>query len=322
MMLIRSEARYHLNAKIALKTRLCWLISNSATKHAKQPPPTMSSYDDEAILKLVCLVRRKPNMTRKEFLAYHFQKHGRISDAAPDGQAPHKYRQYHIFDCAFGERPAPADADNAPPNRNHAWFWRDDVTELYFRDPDHLKKVFSSDYVRSKVGPDGLNFSDMETSIPWFGREHRVDLSTAAARSNPPSGDLEPDQRVALYFVSVLPGADTDLLAASFKKELERHAQDDARGLIVNTAIPGSGGFDPVQYFRGGDMPKYGVFFKVALQSTESAAAVRKAQLTFETQFAENLNTSESIIAFAKEALVHGPNAPFDAERQPKMEDL
>ena len=45
-----------------------------------------------------------------------------------------KYIQTHFFDTAFGERPGSVSGTG-----NHAWTGRDDMTELYFRDWDHLK---------------------------------------------------------------------------------------------------------------------------------------------------------------------------------------
>lgn len=81
--------------------------------------------------------------------------HSRISDQFS------KYIQTHFFDAAFGEKP-----NSVKGTGNYAWTGRVDMTELYFRDWAHLKACFGSQHVRTKVGPDGANFNDLETAIP------------------------------------------------------------------------------------------------------------------------------------------------------------
>ncbi|GMG16802.1 unnamed protein product [Phytophthora fragariaefolia] len=264
-------------------------------------------------------------MTRQEFLDHHFQVHGQMSDVGDSPELkPHRYRQYHIFDCAFGA-PRSVDGQRGLPNRNHAWFWRDDITELYFRDMAHLQSVFSSEHVRKVVGPDGLNFSDMGTSIPWIGREAQVHVANA----EPGESDV-----VAFYFVSLNEGTgdNVDGLVAAFREEVETHAASQVLGLIANKApsvLPQDAtndallSFPLTDYFGGKTMPSYALYFKLTLKSAASATAVRKVQHAFEAR-AEVLgvDTSESIIAFAKEGLVLDINTPFDGARQPIMPEL
>lgn len=285
---------------------------------------------DHELVKVVCILRRKPNMTRKEFLDYHFQVHGKISDApASRDDKPHKYRQYHVFDSAFGERPATEVCKL--PNRNHAWVGRDDVAELYFRDMDHLRSVFSSEHVRTTVGPDGLNFSDLDTSIPWIGREVSVPIKTALSSLGAAS-DFDSNTAVALYFVSAR-NADSnsaETLTSAFRDEIETHAANDARSLTVNkspavlaSAEDSLKAFDPNAYFGGSEMPSYPIFFKVVMKSNSSAGAIRRAQRAFEARAKDlGLDPSESFITFAKQALVSDVGVPFDGARQPRMDDL
>ncbi|KAJ5767992.1 hypothetical protein N7533_000575 [Penicillium manginii] len=68
----------------------------------------------------------------------------------------------HLFDGAFGGQP---DALNA----NQPWFGRDDITELYYRDWVHLKSVFTSENVKTQVGPDALSFSDNGSATSYDG---------------------------------------------------------------------------------------------------------------------------------------------------------
>lgn len=274
----------------------------------------VEAQDQSGPVKLVSALRRKPNMTRKEFLDYHFQEHGKISDYGTLDEKPLKYRQYHIFDSAFGER--------AAVNKNQAWFWRDDVTELYFNNVTHLLDVFNSDHVTTVVEPDGNNFNDFETNIPWFGYESVVPINTTAAAVYPVGDDLEENGRhVALYFVSS--SSNSTNLTTAFREEIEAHAQSDARALVVGTSSVSSE-FNLTAYFGGADMPKYSTIFTIALESAASTAAIRKAQTAFVARSPE-VNTSESFIVFAKMGLVldyDGVEIPFDGERQPHMNDL
>jgi hypothetical protein len=290
----------------------------------------MTSADHE-LIKIVSILRRKPNMTRKEYLDYHFQKHGKISDSPESlDDKPHKYRQYHIFDSAFGERPA--SETSHVPNRNHAWVGRDDATELYFRDMAHIQSVFSSEHVRTTVGPDGLNFSDLETAVAWIGHETPIPINSTVPAAVTAKSDLDSNTLVALYFISIR-NADSELakkLTAIFREEIEAHAADEALTLVVSlspsvmeSAEESLLGFDLTSYFGGSAMPKFPLYFKVTLKSKSSVAAIRKAQLAFETRAeALGLIPSDSIIAFAKQALVLDVGVPFDGDRQPRMDDL
>lgn len=286
---------------------------------------------DHELIKIVCILRRKPNMTRKEFLDYHFQKHGEISDSPESlDDKPHKYRQYHIFDSAFGERPV--SETSHVPNRNHVWVGRDDATELYFRDMVHLQSVFLSEHVRTTVGPDGLNFSDLETAISWLGRETPIPINSRVPAVDTTKSDLDSNTVVALYFISVR-NADSELakkLTAIFREEIEAHAADEASALVVSLSPPVMENaedsllnFNVANYFGGATMPKFPLYFKVTLKSKSSVAAIRKAQFAFEARAGVlGLVPSDSIIAFAKQALVLDVGVPFDGARQPRMDDL
>ncbi|EXL66009.1 hypothetical protein FOPG_17797 [Fusarium oxysporum f. sp. conglutinans race 2 54008] len=107
------------------------------------------------LMKQIAAGRRKPNLTRKEFLDHRFRIHGQIADAPEDKDLkPHKYIQTQAFDSVFGQR------ESGPVNTNQHWSGHDYTTELFFRDWDHVLNCFSSDYVNDNVAPDGLLFAD------------------------------------------------------------------------------------------------------------------------------------------------------------------
>ncbi|KAG5797857.1 hypothetical protein H9Q69_003085 [Fusarium xylarioides] len=249
-------------------------------------------------IKQIATGRRKPNMTRKEFFDHRFRIHGSISDAIEDkDQKPHKYIQTQVFDSAFGSRP------DGPLNANHNWVGRDDTTELFFRDWDHVQNCFSSDYVKTTIAPDEPFFADFETSVVLMAYEKHVPLQTSAARKRAEvasSAMDSGDSTVAMYFIS----------APDDRKDGESLEQT----------------FDLNSYFGGANMPQYALVYKLFLAGPESVPLVRKAQAQFEKHAAEEsiIDQHNSFILFSKEALVMDveKGVRFSCNRQPVFEDL
>jgi hypothetical protein len=222
----------------------------------------------------------------------------RISDTNTNS----KYIQTHFSDAAFGERP-----DSAKGTGNHAWTGRDDMTELYFRDWAHLKACFGSSYVRTKIGPDGANFNDLDTAIPLMVLEKPLDFE-----SKVPASDMSEDgyRTVAVLFVATPSSpeeADAELLEQRFSPllsdALAKYAGDDVYGVQANVSIPASQ-FDIRAYFGGRNMPEYPVTYKLYMKDDSGVAAVRSAQKAFMAQMGERIDAGNTFIAFGKEGLV------------------
>ena len=134
---------------------------------------------------------------------------------------------------------------------NHAWAGRDDMTELYFRDWDHLKACSGSEYVRKTVGPDGPNFNDLEAAIPLLAVEKPLHFG---GRPSSFSGPEEGSRTVAVLFIAVKLQESEEQLEHVFSpaliKALEAHASDEVWGLLANVGIP-STHFDIRAYFGG-----------------------------------------------------------------------
>ncbi|KAF1925603.1 uncharacterized protein M421DRAFT_7858 [Didymella exigua CBS 183.55] len=268
-------------------------------------------------LKQIACVRRKSNLTRKEFFDYHFLVHGSISDEPTDvDQKPHKYIQTHFFDSAFGERPG-----SLRGTGNYPWTGRDGMTELYFRDWDHLKACFGSEFVRTKIGPDGANFNDLETAIPMMVLEKSLEFE-----SNRPSSVLPDEgyQTVAVLFVASGSKDSAEQLEHTFSpalvNALRKHAQDEVYGLQANISIPSSQ-FDIRAHFGGQNMPEYPVTYKIYMKDTASVTSVRNAQKAFIEGLSEQVDASNTFIAFGKEGLILdvGNEVKFDSSRQPQI---
>ena len=212
-----------------------------------------------------------------------------------------KYIQTHIFDAAFPPRTV------GPPNANHAWSHRDDVTELYYRDAAHLKSVFSSEYVRTTVGPDGKNFNDFETSINVMATEKTISIATPLTIQ---MSDIAVETGSATVAMLFLASMEETTSGRQMEREvtpilvsaLEAHAPNDAWGLIASTGLDSD--FDLRKYFGGADMPVYALVYKVLLKSTASVSAFRIAQGDFYSKATGAFDQSHSFVVFGKEGTI------------------
>ncbi|PVH85177.1 hypothetical protein DL98DRAFT_409702 [Cadophora sp. DSE1049] len=271
------------------------------------------------MIKQIACGRRKPNMTRKEYNDHRFQVHGRITDGPDRSCCPTKYIQTPIFDAAFGKR-----AGDNPPNCNHSWVGRDDITELYFTDVDHLKHVFNSEYVRNTIGPDGLLFADFETTIVLMAREMTVELSSVAEGSYPEEGY----GTTASYFLSPASGDRNGeglrtMVEPLFVKSLSQYTSGEVYRVYANVGYT-SAEFDLNAYFGGGNMPQFSLVYKLYMKDVKSVPAIRRAQKAFESQAADLVNFVDSFIVFGKEGLVmdYSRNILFDPARQPVFDEV
>ncbi|CAJ0546535.1 Ff.00g011620.m01.CDS01 [Fusarium sp. VM40] len=262
-------------------------------------------------LKQIVAVRRKAGLTRQEFFDYHFQVHGKISTAPSPAETPSRYFQTHLEDAAYH----PQDSSlglNASPK----WAFSDDITELYFQSIEHLDRVFKSPHVRERVGPDGLNFSDLGASLPVTVTETVVPFQGCDPIEELDSRLSSP---VAMYFIAGINGGIDDLVSG-FTKCLQQFAATRVRTLISN--VPVDLTWDPNAYF-GSDpgRPVFDLVFTIHLRDKEAIPTVREAQNSFEQTFASQLNLENTWIAFGQRALIFDQDGgiEFDPARQPRL---
>lgn len=210
-----------------------------------------------------------------------------------------------MFDSVFGPRAG------GPVNANQHWHGRDDTTELYFRDWEHVLRCFTSDHVREKVGPDGAFFSDYETNIVLMAHEKDVPVPTRLASqrgARNTTGVDDADATVALYFIS---GAQHETngeqleatLTPLLIDALEQHCHDDVWRLMANVGVK-SDKFELASYFGGQDMPPYCLVYKIFLKDRASVPVFRRSQHRFEDSAKENMDLHTSFVLFAEEALI------------------
>jgi hypothetical protein len=166
---------------------------------------------------------------------------------------------------------------------------------------DHLMTVLQSEHVRKVVGPDVALTNDFETATAVLAIERSIVLEG--------QGRSEVDNNlVAWYWVST---KNVDIDGTGFEAEatpvlvdlLKNHAGSEVSQVLVNTGIT-SPRVDVTKIFGGGQMPRYGVIYKMVMKTPASARAVRKVQALFAERFEGQLDAGNSYILFAKETLI------------------
>jgi hypothetical protein len=191
------------------------------------------------MIKMMAAICRRPGMTHAEYLAYVQHVHGALSVENP--VALRRYVQNHVFDAAFGTAAEPAHGMVVA---------RDSVTELYWDNAQDMSATFAHEHVRTKVGPDGRNFSDVS-----------VALSLVAEEAEQPVAKAGPGGAKVLHYLRAADGLE---LPAFFERWAlaHRHALEMApeaaaalRRCVHNRQLPA---FNPMlAYFGGADLPIY-----------------------------------------------------------------
>ena len=205
-------------------------------------------------------------------------------------------------------------------NSNYSWAFVDDMTELYFSSPDHMRSVFTSDHVKEVVGPDGEAFSDFGAAnamlsggdqVIWGDAGSGIDAAFVAnyyieAKGTPDDG--------AEFVANIQPV----LLEC-----IDKVGAGQVSKVVVTVRSP-----DPahiLKYF-GGDTssPNYSAVFTMYLNSVHSAPFIRKVQSAFEEQASAQLKRESAVITFGKRALMFDQTRglKFDKSRQPVFEEL
>ena len=193
-------------------------------------------------------------------------------------------------------------------NANQHWCGRDDTSELFFRDWDHVLSAFRNPYVKEKVGPDAPLFADFETSIVLMAYEKPVTLETRLQKEKLNQSLEQGNATVAMYFISTpdnsCEGQELErVLTPSLRDSLEKCAQDEVWGMLVNIGTVSSK-FDLNSYFGGANRPQYALVYKVFLKDHASICAFRKAQVVFTALNSHELDVHTSFVLFGLEALV------------------
>ena len=107
-----------------------------------------------------------------------------------------------------------------------------DTTELFFRDWDHIKRVFSSDHVKAKVGRDAPHFADFETSMTLMAYEKPLSVRTRLQAERSDVSLENGDATVAMFFISapdnVREGEKLEkVITPALIEALEKNAQND-----------------------------------------------------------------------------------------------
>lgn len=255
-------------------------------------------------LKQVAFVRRRPGMTTAEYFDYHYKTHGRLSVAPTPGHTPTLYTQTHFFDSAYSS-PTPA----------QPWYsGHNGVTELYFDDLAHVAKTFSSDHVRTVVGPDGANFSDSGASICMFSREEVI------------CGTVTPGQEGVVAKYALQGRGDVEdgtKLAGKLREHVVAAFGSCSFAIVVDVRIKDELGI--LGYFGSKDAPAMSFVYTVYLKdNARSIPAFREALKGFEENVDGLINKEVSFVCFGKRAVVFDSTegTEFDPSHQPDLSHI
>ncbi|KAK4498767.1 hypothetical protein PRZ48_009277 [Zasmidium cellare] len=211
-------------------------------------------------IKQFVVLRRRAGQTIKAFHNYHYQQHGSVSQAPNPEETPLVYYQTHFFDSVYSS------TELAQP-----WYTgHNDSTELYFANPEHMGRVFSSAHVREKVGPDGHNFNDFAAAIAMSASENTV----YDAESDPkPSADRQ--STTATYWLQTT-GEDVQAAATTLDDLIKTAFQPLATKIVSNVALPDPDGM--LKYFQGKTAPLYSAAYQVYLPDATSVDKFEEAR--------------------------------------------
>lgn len=175
-------------------------------------------------------------MSRADFFAYLRDVHGSIARAEPGDVA--LYRQNHVRDAVAGV--AGQSAYAVLPDR-------DNVTEVVFDDLPALFADLGRPYAREKIGPDGVNFSDLPSATALVGAISEEPVP------NPGAGSAK-----VIAFVSAQEGVrleDFTSAWAGARASVSPSVLEPVRSVSVQERQ--SAGDKVVGYFGGAEAPSY-----------------------------------------------------------------
>ncbi|WP_177307507.1 EthD domain-containing protein [Pseudoduganella namucuonensis] len=183
-------------------------------------------------------------MTHAEYLAYVRDVHGAITRENP--VTLRRYDQNHVFDAAFGTGAEAAHTMTVS---------RDSVTELYWDHAEDMAATFAHEHVRTRVGPDGANFSDTSVALSVV----VVEVAQPVVNAGP-----GPGVGVGAKVLHYLRAAQGMALPEFFERWARAHARALAASRTAAAAVRRCvhnrqvAEFNPMlAYFGGKDVPIY-----------------------------------------------------------------
>jgi len=210
------------------------------------------------MIKMMAAVCRRPGMTHAEYVAYVQHVHGAVSTENPVNLR--RYVQNHVFDAAFGSS---AEAAHTMPVA------RDSVTELWWDSPEEMGANFAHEHVRTKVGPDAVNFGDVSRTLSM--------VATEAEQPVPNPG--RPNGAKVLHYLRMADGLALPDFFARWAQAHERALADAPvaaallRRCVHNRQVPQFNAM--LAYFSAKDVPVYEGVASLWFDDTASVGAFR-----------------------------------------------
>jgi uncharacterized protein (TIGR02118 family) len=115
------------------------------------------------MIKVITLIKRKPDLTREEFSRYWREVHAKVALDFPGSRRIRRYVQNHMMDAAsLGDWPGAVNAQ-----------W-DGVAEVWFDSLDDLRATMSDPDYMKMVRPDEEKFSDLPACQTFIIDENTV----------------------------------------------------------------------------------------------------------------------------------------------------
>jgi hypothetical protein len=191
------------------------------------------------MIKMIAAVCRRPGMTHAEAVSYVQHVHGALTLDNP--LTLRSYLQNHTFDSAFGTAAEPSHSMVVA---------RDFVTELCWDNAEDMQATFSSEYVRTKVGPDGRNFSDGSAALSLVAEEFEQPVQQPSTRCS----------AKVMHFLRIAEGLELEVFFSRWAKAHEMalsvpEVAASLRRCVHNRQIPEFNNM--LAYFGGKDVPIY-----------------------------------------------------------------
>ncbi len=119
------------------------------------------------MIKQMAIVKRKSDMTHREYLDYIEHVHGVLARKYNNGTLL-KYTQNHIYDGAYGFQQG---------KNNTMTTDYDSITELYFENHETMARNLQDPDTVKHIASDGVNFADEQYTIPLIVEEKEITVN-------------------------------------------------------------------------------------------------------------------------------------------------
>jgi hypothetical protein len=261
-------------------------------------------------IKLMAVSRRRPGLTKAEYLRYIEHYHGTV--ARLERFKIDRYIQNHVLDGAFGVL-----SDTEHHNKVAD---RDGVVELHFSEfRDMLATLEPEGVTQSRANQDGRFFADEPTNVIVMAEETELPVANPRPKFNPGLGEPGVGALKVMHFIMRKPDvypndyytlwrqAHDEALAAS------PYAQEQFRKIVVSTRSRVNDNDAAARaHFRMVDPPVYDMVVSIWVDSIEQVGAFRQYVEVLQASPLEFADWSESFYLYVRPVRIIDDAPPKD----------